>query len=120
MLYSTRFVLFLTVFVILNIFTTSIYASEEKYTLCRNLQTLAEAIAIKRYEGVPMHVLMDRINESEEPGNASKTIINEFSRKMIIIAYELPNYQSEELQRETINNFRDTNYLECVKGLINR
>ena len=89
---------------------TSAYADDwsEK---CDSYTQLAEAIMKARQSGVSMAKLMKTVKKKDG---------GDFVVQLIIDAYDTPRYSSEKMQQETIENFRDNNYLECVKALRNK
>jgi hypothetical protein len=75
----------------------------EKDDPCKVYGGLAEAIMRGHQVGVPMVEMM-----------AIST--DESIKQMVILAYESPRYQTPEIQRRTIGDFRDSAYLACAKS----
>lgn len=81
-------------------------SSEENWrTQCSSIASLAEVTMRARQLGVSMVKLMEAQNTSK------------LGESMIIAAYEIDRYISDEGQQRAIGEFRDKAYLNCLKTL---
>lgn len=78
--------------------------------LCGTLGTHAEAIMEARQAGVSMQKMIEASGSIPGPAAAK-----EFTRSLVIKAFEHPRFSTESYKRRAIENFRDTVYLECIK-----
>ena len=76
---------------------------------CGALEELARTVMEKRQNGFPMKTLVDAISGIGDK-KGRKAV-----KMMVIMAYDVPNYNSEEYEREAVNNFADKFYKMCIK-----
>lgn len=77
---------------------------------CDSVGELAEIIMTKRHEGVSMSQLMEIARTEDGPGS-------ELVQIMVTMAFDRPRFETVEVQRRSIEEFRDDLYLMCVKRL---
>ena len=93
------------------IFTTATvgYGDEPSWQeSCSAIGSLAETTMRNRQLGVPMEAMI-RPN--------ADSFIEKFDQEIVIMAYERPRYSTEKMRTRSVEDFRDTIYLECVKKL---
>lgn len=71
---------------------------------CKEISRLAELIMQNRQEGHPMQSMMEKAGDLQ------------VGQRMIIAAYESRRYHSEGMQKIAVQDFRDANYLGCIKS----
>jgi len=86
---------------------TSAYADDWRKT-CDSYGGLAETIMSGRQSGTSMAKMMKVLNNDEG---------SELFEKLIIAAYDRPRYSTEQMQKRSIEEFRDKMYLECAKAM---
>jgi hypothetical protein len=89
------------------------HAEEDKTSGCTAISGLAETMMTNRQKGVAMSKMMELIKEI---GKGSK--ITNSIESYVVRAYEQPRYSSPEMQKRSIEEFRDEVHLECVKALL--
>lgn len=82
---------------------------EDRHERCKILSEIASLIMKGRQEGVPASKIMGNLPE--------KKSFQEISEILVIYAYDYPKYQTAEEKEQIINEFSETIYLECIKGL---
>ena len=87
---------------VLALTASNAYSSEWKEK-CKSISELAEMIMQSRQDGESMAKMIDSTGDG--PNN------------LIIAAYDKPRYSTKKHQQRTIEDFRDSVYLECVKKL---
>lgn len=80
-------------------------------SVCDDMSGLARSVMGARQNGVPMKVLMAN---AQDP--SGKDSIKAFTREIIVAAYEIPGYSSEEVKEKVITDFEDKYYLSCTKA----
>lgn len=89
-------------------------SSDEPKTLCDKFAKSAEAIMSARQGGADMSKMTNDILSTQtipEVKNLATAMINS--------AYDKPRYSSDEYQQRAIMDFKNDNYLSCVKAGIN-
>ena len=86
-------------------------ASNPNRTVCDAAAAAAEAVMTARQNGVDMVKLMHNVTVNQE-NEASK----ELAKAMVVSAYERSRYSTPEVQRSTIQDFKNENYLNCTKA----
>lgn len=92
-----------------NVYSQNTKEENDKYEMCHSLEELAEIIISKRYSGVSMKNMIQRLNETNQ--------LNKMNQTLIIAAFEQPNYSSTEMQQNAIENFKNRVYLMCIKAI---
>ncbi|MCO6427541.1 hypothetical protein [Nitrosomonas communis] len=76
---------------------------------CESISKLGAAIMSSRQSGVAMSEIMkQKFFESQK--------LNNLIEAMTINAFEEPRYHSEEMQKRSVEDFRNSVYLECTKA----
>lgn len=91
---------------ILALLATPVLA-DDSLEICAEIGKLSETIMEKRQAGVSMAEMMA----------VAKGEAKELAQTLVIDAYDQPRYQTPDVQRRTIGDFRDKWYLVCVKGV---
>lgn len=81
---------------------TFAHAEEDWLSTCGSYSDLAETIMRTRQSGISMKQML------EVP--LSKGFEN-----LVIAAFEIPRFSTDAMQKRSIEDFRDSIYLECVK-----
>lgn len=79
-------------------------AEESKFMNCKEISEFAGSIMQVRQQGTPMSDLYDI-------ANGSKVI-----ESLIILAYEVPKFNTEEYKQREVNKFKNEFFLTCVKN----
>lgn len=77
--------------------------SEKVLEACKSIETFAETVMESRQGGMAMSSAM---NITDNPLLAS----------IVVEAYERPRFNSEDIQRKTIEEFKNKHYLACIKA----
>jgi hypothetical protein len=77
---------------------------------CAAMQRLAQAIMKNRQNGIAM---ADMMAKSDVSGDAT---IKKLDEALIIEAYSLPRYSTDEMQQKSIEDFGNDTYLQCAKS----
>ena len=93
--------------ILFGIMAPPVYADDWR-EYCDVIGNLAESIMKNRQNGTSMASVMKTASES-------KSSVVEVMEELVIIAYDIPRYSTENMQLITIGDFRDDVYLECVK-----
>lgn len=80
---------------------------EVRLILCNSVSEISSTIMQQRQAGRPMADMMQIAGKSE---------LAHLVQPIIIDAYEINRYQTAEVQREEVEDFRDKWYLTCVKA----
>jgi hypothetical protein len=93
-------------FVLALVMTSTIASAQEPtgQQLCASFGDLAETIMQNRQNGVPMSKMMDATDL-------------ELARAIILDAYKLPRFSSEDYQEKQTADFRNEVELECYKHM---
>ncbi len=84
--------------------------SQEKIDeICAGIESYTKTIIEGRQNGVPMRNFIDAINKTDDGP------VRKMARKIIIRAYDIPRYFSESMKKQTIVDFQNKIYLECLK-----
>lgn len=75
---------------------------------CDSLHSLSTSLMRARQNGVSMATMMQSIR-----GRASE----EFLRALVIEAYEVPRYSSDEYRGRAVEDFANDQYLTCVRTM---
>lgn len=94
-------------FILMFIMTSFSYAEDS----CTILGDLAETIMKRRQEGVDLTTM---INIAESEGTLPE--IASVSKKLVIAAYDYPEYSSDEYKLRTIRKFKTKVMVECYKA----
>lgn len=76
---------------------------------CAAMQRLAKSIMTARQNGFAMS---DMMSKSDASGDA---IVKKLDESLIIYAYSLPRYSTNEMQQKSIEDFGNDTYLQCAK-----
>lgn len=89
--------------------TLSLAANKEseKEDACNTYDQLAEIVMTYRQTGAPMSAMY-----SKDFGTPDR---NKLVRGMLEEAYKSPKYQSEQVKKNEINEFRNRKFLECIR-----
>lgn len=71
---------------------------------------LAEKIMMVRQSGKPLSALLEAMANGEDAR------VNKITRSMILQAYEMPQYSTDEYRASTAAEFRNTMELYCFKS----
>jgi hypothetical protein len=99
-----RNILFAAILILLS---SSACIASEKADKCRALANLGRTIMEGRQNGVKMSVFFSNI-----PDNSAEV----FVEKLIIRAYDSPRFDTEEEQREAIDDFENNILFNCIKS----
>lgn len=75
---------------------------------CALQGNLAATIMKNRQHGIPMSQMMEVDTDPK---------IKDFMDALIIMAYESPRFSTEEMQKRSVDDFRDRAYLSCAKHM---
>jgi hypothetical protein len=75
---------------------------------CGAIGKLAKSIMERRQEGVSMNDMMQAGQNVDES-------IRTITKRIVIAAYELPRYSTQEVIDRTVSDFENEIYLECIK-----
>lgn len=89
------------------LFMTSFSYAEDQ---CKLLGNLAETIMTKRQEGVDLTTML---NIAESQGTSEE--VANVSRKLVIAAYDSPEYSTQEYKERAIRKFKTEVMIECYK-----
>jgi hypothetical protein len=78
---------------------------------CEGFGQLAEELMIARQMGVPM----SRVMEVAEAGWGDEDV--DLLRQMVVMAYEVPRYATDEYQRRAVADYRNEVELACYQAL---
>lgn len=81
--------------------------TNDKQALCTSIQQFAETVMSGRQNGTPMAGMLNNIEASPD--------VKDTMTQIIIAAYEKPRYMSEDMKRQSIEDFRDDTFLSCIK-----
>lgn len=81
-----------------------VQAQADDSGLCKSVSELAFNTAQARYAGVPIYEVMDIVKEKPEVFF------------IVEMAYQLPDYQGEEMQYKASREFSNETYLSCIKA----
>lgn len=81
-----------------------------KDELCPKLAELAQSVMAARQKGVPLEVLMPLTNRGKEPK------IEQLAKAIILEAYAVPQYSSEQYQNSAIVEFGNSVSLACYNA----
>jgi len=91
------------------LFTTTILLSSitsyaEEMASCETIEQMASVTMMARQGGVPMKTVYDAAKDSK------------FAQKMVIEAYETPQYNTTEYKERAQQKFADKYYMKCIKS----
>lgn len=78
---------------------------------CDAFSELARQIMNSRQSGVPMKSSMALVEQSDDGPE-----FKEFMRGLVIAAYEVPAYSTEQMKKKAVTDFEDNFYLSCTKA----
>ena len=81
---------------------------KEKENACNLYDQIAEKVMTYRQTGAPMSGLYNK-----DFGSIDR---NKIVRGMLVEAYAKPKYQSSELKKNEVNEFRNHKFLECIRS----
>jgi len=81
------------------------------WDVCKHVEEMAENIMKNRQAGASMSDMMEIANSTES--EATRTV----ARHLVVKAYEMPRFSTEEHKRNIIIRFKNKAYLECYKAL---
>jgi hypothetical protein len=87
------------------------FAKENTNKVCSYISTFAEAVMTLRQEGVKMSTQIEALDVFK----SSPPEIRKLFKGIIIAAYSMPRFSTESVKRETIQEFSNMVYLECIK-----
>ena len=108
--------LLLTAFILIGL-VSSAYAQDKKSdlikaeTMCETLAEVAEMIMSNRQAGVSMSKVLAVL----APKGPTPTPLDIFDKESVLEAYSTPRYNSENIQKSTIADFRDQRHVDCLK-----
>jgi hypothetical protein len=79
--------------------------------MCADLSQTAQSIMKARQNGHPITTVMEIMERS-----ASNEVSARLFRKIVIQAYEEPNYATNKLKIMAITDLGDSVYLQCIRG----
>lgn len=90
--------------------TISAEESDPGVAFCGSMGELAEAVMTIRQSGVAMSLAMSVATANEA--------LKEVATKLIIAAYDTPQFSVEENRKDAAMRFRNDFEVECFKGLV--
>ena len=82
--------------------------------VCASWASLARSIMFARQRGAPIDKAMKVFDDLADDSIADK-MNQERKRNLVIFAYDLPRFYSDEMQRRAITDFGNDVYLACIK-----
>lgn len=79
--------------------------------MCKTIATVAGITMESRQKGVPMDKLLD-IYKSIKDSNPQ---LYKAFKTLAIVAYEMPRYHTESMQKRMIEDYYNNAYLQCIK-----
>lgn len=79
---------------------------EEKIASCQQIAGLAETVMTHRQQGTAMSDVMNIVKDTQ------------LGRSMVIAAYDISRYATDDYQQRAIEEFRDEWNLQCLKALV--
>lgn len=88
--------------------------------LCSAIASTAETIMTARQNGVTLERIlaaMNKVSASEAAADdpAVSTTVADYARAMVLQAFEVPHFQTEEVKQRAILDFRNDAHLSCLK-----
>ena len=91
------------------LFSAVIPTKADSLELCSSIGESAEKIMEARQLGISMEILMNKLPEEGPTRNLMQNVL--------IMAYDSPRYSTEKYRSESIKDFRNLWYLECIKTM---
>ena len=82
-------------------------AEDVRDMACKVYSETAEVVMEARQEGLGLQQVLDTFAEQGE--------VSDINRSLILEAYKLPRYETEENKRTAISDFRDNFLVHCLK-----
>lgn len=86
---------------------TSAVAGNDWRSTCKLISSLAETVMVNRQNGVSMVKMME----------TAKGAVKDMTETLIMSAYDKPRFSTDEMQKRSVEDFRDQAYLECIKAI---
>ena len=81
----------------------SLNVSAEEMSFCEEFEDLSRTIMDNRQSGIPMSTQYNLVD-------------SDLIRKVVVLAYEVPEYSSEEYQQDAVNKFGNAAFLQCIES----
>ena len=81
----------------------SLNVSAEEMSFCEEFEDLSRTIMDNRQSGIPMSTQYNVVD-------------SDLIRKVVVLAYEVPEYSSEEYQQDAVNKFGNAAFLQCIES----
>lgn len=91
------------------ILTSASARSQTNDEVCVLMAKHAETIMRSRQSGASLTGMLEIAHNTDYPGLA------EIGRALVISAFEVPRFNSDEVKQQQINDFRDKVHLACIK-----
>ena len=80
----------------------SLNVSAEEMSFCEEFEDLSRTIMDNRQSGIPMSTQYNLVD-------------SDLIRKVVVLAYKVPEYSSEEYQQDAVNKFANAAFMQCIK-----
>ncbi len=97
----------------------STFSKTEVTELCEKIEWYAGIIMTNRQNGMSMSESLRVLNSTKSTDEAIGKIMKEFAEKIIIEAYDVPEYNVYENQQEAIKDFKNEQFRECYRSFTN-
>lgn len=84
-------------------------ATPTSIELCTAISTLANSIMTKRQAGASMAEMMSATQAQDQS-------VREVSGRLVVAAFDLPRFSTPEVIDETVKDFENEVFLECIKA----
>ena len=81
----------------------SLNVSAEEMSFCEEFEDLSRTIMDNRQSGIPMSTQYNVVD-------------SDLIRKVVVLAYKVPEYSSEEYQQDAVNKFGNAAFLQCIES----
>ena len=81
----------------------SLNVSAEEMSFCEEFEDLSRTIMDNRQSGIPMSTQYNLVD-------------SDLIRKVVVLAYKVPEYSSEEYQQDAVNKFGNAAFLQCIES----
>jgi len=85
----------------------SLNVSAEEMSFCEQIEDLSRTIMDNRQSGIPMSTQYNLMD-------------NDFVQKLVVLAYEVPEFSSAGYQQQAVNKFGNAAFLQCIKTTENK
>ena len=82
----------------------SAHAEEVEMSFCEQFEDLSRSIMDNRQNGIPMSTQYNLVD-------------NELIRKVVVLAYKVPEYSSPEYQEDAVNKFGNAAFMQCIEKI---